>query len=157
MFYWKIRFEDGTILAQFDDEGNEYDLKSSIPEHCWYTQEGRTCIDFTKNIFEKLEKIHGRIVEASWNPFTDELLAKAKAKQPQLAVQLLKNAVSYKKAIPTGFFPYIHRTVAIEVAATISGHGTPARGYTASLFLGYLPRPGIESQGQIDRINLTGV
>lgn len=159
IFYWKIKFEDGTTLSQFGEDGKEYDLKSQIPGHCWYEdrQTGRTCIDFTKNIFEILEKTHGRIVEASWNPFTEELLQKAQQMQPELNAQVVKNAIAYKKAIPAGFFPYIHKTIGIEVTASINGDGTPARGYTAALFLGYIPRSGTASQGQIDKINLTGV
>lgn len=153
-FYWQIRFEDGFVLSKFDENGNELDFKKDIPASCWYEREGRPCIDFNKNIFEKFEMVHGRAVAAYWIPFTRELQKKIAIKQPSMRVELPENSIPYKVDIPNGFFAYVQMKINMKIGVTIQGQPVKGSGFVGTLLLGYIPRPGTESLGELNEIHV---
>ena len=158
-YFWEIVFEDGFHLRKFDSDGNEYLIKKDIPKTCYYiAANGQPAIDFNKNIWENLERVHGRAIEAAWIAFDLETKLKAQAKNRTLNIRIPTKGPAFRTKIPVGYFPYVHVSVGIDTQVTMTGGDlkvVAAKGQVAKLFLGYIPRQGTVNPGLIDEINIS--
>jgi hypothetical protein len=148
LYYWKVTFEDGYVLSEFDEEGNEIHHISFTPKSCTKKTENGVIIIPNSNIFADLEKKHGRVVQIGWYPFSTSLAMKAMGKQDNLRIATYPNL----KEIVQEVTPAYHATTFVKTAEIKYGikqggkkiESIPIDTLVSKLHLTIVPREGGE-------------
>lgn len=149
LFYWKVKFEDGYILSQFDSDGNEILFKDIVtPEH-YYLKDGKKTLNKNSNLFSNIEKMHGNAIKVGWYPFDDTLIEKIMKKNPDYNIQLMNNPVPHATNIPHDGYAFLKKEIGIDYAM----NGDSATGYQSDLYFGYISRDGT-GNGEVSHIEL---
>lgn len=88
LYYWHIKFEDGTFLSQYDSYGNEILIANIITENNTFIDErdGKRKPKAFTNYFSAYEELHGRVTDFELLPFNKEMKEKCESKQNMICV-----------------------------------------------------------------------
>lgn len=106
IYYWKVEFSDKTILAQFDEYGNEILIRNICPAHYFITDPitKQKLIPKKARVFEGYEKIHGKVTKIGWYPYTAELAEKATKKNNTLRIATNPELDALKIEVPAEYY-----------------------------------------------------
>lgn len=143
LYLWRVEFEDGTHLSQFDDFGNEILIKNICGNECLkyniITKQDEI-IEFS-NYFGEFEKIHGKVVQFGFYPFTESMMQKIHTKQPEIVFAVSKDAVPITKQIPADHFATFKKINLIEYGIDATGNTDyPVRGRLGQMIIGVVNR-----------------
>ena len=151
LYYWSVEFNDGYSFSQFDREGNEIHPKNFCPNQ--YLKDGK--IQENCNVFENLEKIHGRVVKAGWYPFTAEFAATCMIKQPNLRIAIQKDLSPIEKEVNETFYStYFLKNVSIKYGLSPDKREVPIDQFQSAIHIGLFPRDGVNDVPDILTANL---
>lgn len=111
MFYWKVKFADGYVLSQFNEDGSENLVKDFVGAEHWEIKEGVKSLKWFSNLFSNIEQMHGRAVNVGWFPFETEQALKIKTRNPEYNIHLVNSSESHNLAIPENGFAFIKKEI----------------------------------------------
>jgi hypothetical protein len=152
LYYWSVEFKDGYSLSQFDRQGNEISVRDFTPNK--YLNEDRT-IKQNANVFENMEKIHGRVTKVGWYPFTAEFGATCMMKQPNLRVGVHKELSPIERSVDETFYStYFLKNVSIKYGLTATAQEIPLEQYQSAVHIGLFPREGFNQDPEVITCNV---
>lgn len=152
LYYWSVEFKDGYSLSQFDRDGNEITVKDFTPNK-YVNQDGS--LKSNSNVFENLEKIHGRVTKAGWYPFTAEFGATCMTKQPNLRVGVHKELSPIERQVDETFYStYFLKNVTIKYGITNTGEQIPLDQVQSAVHIGLFPREGYNQEPEVLTCNV---
>ncbi len=138
LYYWKVTFENGTELSQYDKFGNCVITKNLCEKN----------IEFHKhcNPFTFFEKQNGRAVKIGWYPFTEEIAQKAMSRNQGLRLAQSSELKPIEQIIPISHHAAPTQTQTALVCTIIQGAKgaelRPDDNYVKNLKLIICPRDG---------------
>lgn len=148
LFYWKVEFEDGFELSQFDKDGKEIFVRDFTDEKYKRINKETQQVEVipNTNVFEKFENDHGRVVKIGWYPFSSNLAKEAMTKQEGLRIAIYPELKAIEQTVPDSYYA-THLVKSTEIKYGINTKGKKIEMYPIDLFvskihLTIVPRAG---------------
>lgn len=148
LYHWKVEFEDGFTLSQFDKEGKEVFVKDFTDEKYKRVNQETQQVEVIPNspVFEKFEKDHGRVVKIGWYPFSSELAKEAMNRQEGLRIAIYPELKAVEQVVPDSYYAtHLVRSTEIKYGVKTSGKRVemfPIDLFVSKIHLTIVPRVG---------------
>ena len=117
VYYWFAEFQDGFVIKQFAENGDEIQQKDFCDKSICtgIDAEGKLYYKPNENYFTELEKSHGRVVKIGWMPFSQDLANKVLKKNNTVSIMVQKDVPILIKEVPENCYGFIMQVNHIEV------------------------------------------